>query len=291
MIVSCCAVNLDRLQEVSPLSAADAEVPLPPPCLFLESSGVEACDTPRYIQPLPVPPPVTNPNQFMSSNPEASSQTPTRYKTLNEYAEPVLLERHRRLAQAHAQPTNTNDESSRSYSRFDASLKEASSFIKPFYCAFSASSPSLQPRSDKAKLYPRITASAMGSSHNASTSVHSSSALLSRCFSVSSPSLAVAITDPPDETVIDPNAPDDPERIPSGLCQPTPLRVIPDLPDLTGKVAREGDYPAGRGGYADVWKCAMRLEMDECKARQCDPALRISGLRNYSTDTDSIYFR
>lgn len=110
-------------------------------------------------------------------------------------------------------------------------------------------------------------------------------------FSASSPSLPILNPESPDETVIDHNAPDVPRLVPTGLCQPPSLRVTPDLPDLTGKVIREGEYPAGRGGYADVWKCAMRLDMDECKVRQYDPAFRLSGLCNRSADTGMIYFR
>lgn len=258
---------------------------------------MEVYDTPQYIQPRPVLPPVTNPNQFVPSAPEASSQTPARSKSLNKHTGSVLLGRQRlpirRLAQAYVQPTNTNNNSRPSYPPFDESHNEASSFLKPSYRAFSASSPSLKLRSAKVKLGSPITDSAMSSPHDAKISSLSpeSSALLDDGFSASSPSLPILNPESPDETVIDHNAPDVPRLVPTGLCQPPSLRVTPDLPDLTGKVIREGEYPAGRGGYADVWKCAMRLDMDECKVRQYDPAFRLSGLCNRSADTGMIYFR
>jgi hypothetical protein len=49
-----------------------------------------------------------------------------------------------------------------------------------------------------------------------------------------------------------------------GDLSPVHKEVIIKVPDLTGKIAREGDYPAGRGGFADVWKCVLRSGLDEC---------------------------
>lgn len=53
--------------------------------------------------------------------------------------------------------------------------------------------------------------------------------------------------------------------VPSVLRLPIPLvESNLDLPDLTTKITRS-DYPLGHGGFADVWKCVMRLvPPDEC---------------------------
>lgn len=50
---------------------------------------------------------------------------------------------------------------------------------------------------------------------------------------------------------------------------PVHKEVIIKVPDLTGKITREGDYPAGRGGFADVWKCVLRTQTDESNVSCC----------------------
>jgi len=52
------------------------------------------------------------------------------------------------------------------------------------------------------------------------------------------------------------------------------------LPDFTGKIRKEGEYPFGRGGFADVWKGVLDLPSGECKVavkvlqtRMSDPEL------------------
>lgn len=48
------------------------------------------------------------------------------------------------------------------------------------------------------------------------------------------------------------------------ILSPVHKELIVTVPDLTGKIIREGDYPAGRGGFADVWKCILSSSPDEC---------------------------
>jgi hypothetical protein len=49
----------------------------------------------------------------------------------------------------------------------------------------------------------------------------------------------------------------------SVILSPVHKEVIVTVPDLTGKIIKEGNYPAGRGGFADVWKCILRSSPDE----------------------------
>ncbi|KAL0952854.1 hypothetical protein HGRIS_007077 [Hohenbuehelia grisea] len=49
---------------------------------------------------------------------------------------------------------------------------------------------------------------------------------------------------------------------------PTPIRhhlpsEDPTVPDLTGEIEREGDYPAAHGGYSDVWKGMWKRRVGE----------------------------
>jgi hypothetical protein len=37
------------------------------------------------------------------------------------------------------------------------------------------------------------------------------------------------------------------------------------LPDFTGRIEQEGEFPVGRGGFADVWKCVLNLPSGKCK--------------------------
>ena len=46
-----------------------------------------------------------------------------------------------------------------------------------------------------------------------------------------------------------------------------PDQNVQQLPDFTGMIDREGDYPVGRGGFADVWKGILRRPSGECKVR------------------------
>ena len=39
------------------------------------------------------------------------------------------------------------------------------------------------------------------------------------------------------------------------------------LPDYTGKIKKDGEYPVGRGGFADVFKGTLDLPSGECKVR------------------------
>jgi hypothetical protein len=45
---------------------------------------------------------------------------------------------------------------------------------------------------------------------------------------------------------------------------PVHREIIVNVPDLTGRITKEGDYPTARGGFADVWKCVLRSPRDEC---------------------------
>jgi hypothetical protein len=54
-----------------------------------------------------------------------------------------------------------------------------------------------------------------------------------------------------------------------GDLSPVHKEVTINVPDLTGKITREGDYPAGRGGFADVWKCVLRSQSDEYNVSCC----------------------
>jgi hypothetical protein len=49
----------------------------------------------------------------------------------------------------------------------------------------------------------------------------------------------------------------------SVILSPVHKELIVTVPDLTGKIIKEGNYPAGRGGFADVWKCILRSSPDE----------------------------
>lgn len=283
------------------------EVPPPPSPISLESrasacfsegSQHTECDPPRYIRPLPFIPPITDPNQH---EPEilkqtVSSRTPTPAHTRTQSLHvrrnvgSGLLQRHRpqgpRLAQAqaqaHIQPQNSASDWRQSYPPFEASQsrKEVSSFLKPSYRTFSASSPSLQLR--RAKLGSRVENGGMNSSRDTEVSLLSAERYMYNGFSSSSPSLVISLESlDEDQVAIAPNTSTSESDVPLcetltglGLYPPAPLRLAPHihLPDLTGKIVREGDYPAGRGGYADVWKCDMRLTMDtdQSKVRQCD---------------------
>jgi serine/threonine protein kinase len=48
------------------------------------------------------------------------------------------------------------------------------------------------------------------------------------------------------------------------------VSLLPDqntfqLPDFTGKIQKEGEYPVGQGGFADVWKGVLHLPSGEHK--------------------------
>ncbi|KIM82176.1 hypothetical protein PILCRDRAFT_820544 [Piloderma croceum F 1598] len=50
-----------------------------------------------------------------------------------------------------------------------------------------------------------------------------------------------------------------------GPISPAPDQNVLQLPDFTGKIRREDEYPVGRGGFADVWRGILCLPSGECK--------------------------
>lgn len=46
-------------------------------------------------------------------------------------------------------------------------------------------------------------------------------------------------------------------------------QIVSRLPDFTGRIDREGEYPVGRGGFADVWKGMLRSGSGEQKVSAC----------------------
>jgi len=64
-----------------------------------------------------------------------------------------------------------------------------------------------------------------------------------------------------------PLPPIEPTDSPDGPISPAPDQNALQLPDFTGKIRREDEYPVGRGGFADVWRGILNLPSGECKVR------------------------
>ena len=62
-------------------------------------------------------------------------------------------------------------------------------------------------------------------------------------------------------------SPIEPTDSPDSSISLAPNQNPLQLPDYTGQIKREGEYPVGRGGFADVWKCVLHLPSGEFKVR------------------------
>ncbi|KAF7976172.1 hypothetical protein HWV62_7324 [Athelia sp. TMB] len=229
---------------------------------FCFSDDSQYTDTPRYIRPLPVLPPANIEPVFpRPATPSHTAARPTSLHTHTEHTEQSRPPLPRGPRVAPAKPPGSND-ARQSYPPFvQSALPADSSFLRTSYRTFSASSPSLRRRTSRitSRIAENVRAACVG--HESFSASLPSLAICPESFDCGRvPDLVVKGSLPKPSSL-----PDVPILAPSGLYAPAPLRVIPHLPDLTGKLTKEGDYPAGRGGYADVWKCVMHQPMDECK--------------------------
>lgn len=233
---------------------------------------------PRYIRPLPhLPPDNPTPEPTATHIPSRSQSLRSRRERLFPPAGPRPPLPHGPRS-THNRVSKDDTHASKHHVPDMVPSRNRSPFGKhSSYREFSASSPSLRLRFKQGQQLPTDETDPP---HDAPGSGPSTSASLSvddspyRLFSASSPSL----TTPPHIPIeaasslsisLTANSPAHGALLSTGVVGSSGL-LAPlvesnlDLPDLTGKITREGDFPAGRGGYADVWKCVMRLPLDEC---------------------------